>query len=162
LKQYKSMLVWVVLILLFVFIYQGLRSGGTGEEISFTQFINASTTATGDEAVDDVKVRGQLIEGTYKSGKVFRTSGDLKDFHKDLIAKGVDITYEREDANALWISILSTWLPMLLLLGLFFFFMRQLQSGGSRAMSFGKSRAKMMTENTNKVTFEDVISTSRP
>jgi cell division protease FtsH len=156
LKQYKSMLVWVVLILLFVFLYQGFKSGSTSDEISFTQFIHSATTAADGQAVDEVKVRGQAIEGTFKDGRTFRTSGDLKDFHKDLIAKGVDITYEREDANALWISILSTWLPMLLLLGLFFFFMRQLQSGGNRAMSFGKSRAKMMTENTNKVTFEDV------
>ena len=156
-KHYKSMLVWVVLILLFVFIYQGLKSGGGVPEISFTQFVTkAMNTTEVSQQVDTVTVRGNMIEGKFKNGDPFRTSGELKEFHKDLIAKGVDITYEREDANALWISILSTWLPMLLLLGLFFFFMRQLQSGGSRAMSFGKSKAKMMTESTNKVTFEDV------
>ncbi len=155
-KQYKSILVWVGLILVAVFIFQGVRSAGGGEDISFTQFIHAATTATDGQQVEKISVRGANIEGEFKDGKTFRTAGELKEFHKDLIAKGVDITYEREDQNALWISILSTWLPMLLLLGLFFFFMRQLQSGGSRAMSFGKSRAKMMTENTNRVTFEDV------
>ncbi len=157
-KHYKSMLVWVALILLFVFIYQGLRSGGGGPEITFTAFVNdALHTTDPNQQVDEITVRGTAIEGTRKAtGETFRTTGDIKDFAKDLINKGVIITYEREDQNALWISILSTWLPMLLLLGLFFFFMRQLQSGGSRAMSFGKSKAKMMTEATNKVTFEDV------
>jgi cell division protease FtsH len=153
------MLVWVVLILLFVLIYQGLRSGRAGEEISFTQFIHkavAQKDVRPGDRIDAITVHGNAIEGTTKDGTPFRTWGELKEFHKDLIANGIDITYEREDANAMWISILSTWLPMLLLLGLFFFFMRQLQSGGSRAMSFGKSRAKMMTESTNKVTFEDV------
>ncbi len=157
LKNYKSILVWVVLILLFVFIYQGLKSGGTGTEVTFTQFIHKATATTEvGQQVDEVTVRGAGIEFTTKDGERFRTSGDLKDFQKDLIAKGVDIRYENEEANAMWISVLSTWLPMILLLGLFFFFMRQLQSGGNRAMSFGKSRAKLMTEATNKVTFDDV------
>ena len=155
-KHYKSMLVWVILILLFVFIYQGLKTSNTGEGISFTQFMDKALKAEGEQRVDAITVRGEAIEGMLASGKRFTTTGDLKDFHKDLIGRGVDITYEREDANALWISILGTWLPMLLLFVLFFFFMRQIQSGGGRAMSFGKSRARLLNESTNKVTFEDV------
>ena len=155
-KHYKSMLVWVILILLFVFIYQGLKTSHTGEGISFTQFMDKALKAEGEQRVDAITVHGEAIEGMLASGKRFTTTGDLKEFHKDLIARGVDITYEREDANALWISILGTWLPMLLLFVLFFFFMRQMQSGGGRAMSFGKSRARLLNETTNKVTFEDV------
>jgi len=156
LKHYKSMLVWVILILLFVFIYQGLKTSHAGEAISFTQFMDKALKADGEQRVDTITVRGHAIEGMLASGSRFTTTGELKEFHKDLIARGVDITYEREDANALWISILGTWLPMLLLFVLFFFFMRQIQSGGGRAMSFGKSRAKLLNESTNKVTFEDV------
>ncbi len=158
-KQYRSMLVWLGVIVLVFLLWTGVHSGTAGAEISFTEFIHKAT-ATKDIAdadrVDEITVRGLQIEGINHGGRPFRTTGDLREFQKDLITHGVKITYEREDANALWISILSTWLPMIALLGLFFFFMRQLQSGGSRAMSFGKSRAKMMNENANKVTFEDV------
>ena len=158
-KQYRNMLVWVVLILLVVVLYTGVRSSAAGAEISFTEFIHKAT-ATKDIAekdqIDEITVHGLQIEGLTREGKPFRTAGDLKEFQKDLIVKGVKITYEREDANAVWVSLLLNWLPMLLLLGLIFVFMRQLQSGGSRAMSFGKSKAKMMTESTNRVTFEDV------
>jgi cell division protease FtsH len=169
LKHYKSILVWIVLIVLFVVIYHGLRSGGAGQPISFTNFVERAMRS--DEApagagkgaaerdlprVDKITVRGQQIEGIYSNGKRFTTTGDITEFQRDLITNGVDIHYEREDANAFWLSILGTWLPMLLLFVLFFFFMRQLQSGGGRAMSFGKSRAKLLNESTNKVTFDDV------
>lgn len=157
-KHYRSLFLWMTLILGVALAYKLMSLGGTPEEIPFSQFVNNALHSKDDaQAVDEIKVRGSLIEGRYKKDrKAFTTSGDLKEFNKDLIAKGVEITYEREDVNAFWVTLLTTWLPLLLAVGLFFFFMRQLQSGGSRAMSFGKSRAKMMTENTNKVTFEDV------
>lgn len=158
-KHFRSILVWIVLALLVAVVFTGVKSSEAGRDISFTEFINKATTSKDirdEDRVDSITVRGLGIEGLTRAGTPFRTNGDIKEFQKDLIGAGVKIKYEREDANALWISLLSTWLPMLLLLGLFVFFMRQLQSGGSRAMSFGKSRAKMMTESTNKVTFEDV------
>ncbi len=158
-KPYRSMLVWVGLILLVVVLYRGIEAGGPGSEVSFTEFIHKAT-ATKDIAdndrIDAITVHGPQLEGITKGGKVIKATGDLQEFQKDLVATGVKITYEREDSGAFWVAILSTWLPMLLLLGLFFFFMRQVQSGGTRAMSFGKSKAKMMTEATNKVTFDDV------
>ena len=155
-KHYKSMLVWVVLILLFVFIFQGLRNSAPGTAISFTQFMHKALKADdGLERVESIKVSGPHITGTLRNNERFSTTGDITEFQKDLVNRGVDITYERED-NGLWLSLLGTWLPMLLLFVLFFFFMRQLQAGGGRAMSFGKSRAKLLNESTNKVTFEDV------
>ncbi|MCO4764524.1 MAG: ATP-dependent zinc metalloprotease FtsH [Myxococcales bacterium] len=156
-KHYKSMLVWVVVILGFVFFYNSLKTRTAGKELSFTQFVHRATKADDEMMrVDRITVRGEAIEGQFQNGERFTTTGSLKDLQKDLINAGVEITYEREDANALWISILGTWLPMVLLFVLFFFFMRQLQSGGGRAMSFGKSRAKLLNESTNKVTFDDV------
>ncbi|MEY3011375.1 MAG: ATP-dependent metalloprotease [Pseudomonadota bacterium] len=156
-KHYKSMLVWVVLILVFVFLYQGLHSQGAGRPISFSQFVHKALKTSDDmERVETVVVHGNQIKGTLRDGTRFTTTGVIEELQRDLIDRGVDITYEREDANALWLSILGTWLPMLLLVVLFFFFMRQIQAGGGRAMSFGKSRAKLLNESTNKVTFEDV------
>ena len=156
-KHYKSMLIWVLVIVGFVLFYNNLKTRAAGKELSFTQFVHRATK-TKDEMmrVEKIKVRGAAIEGQFRDGQRFTTTGDLKELQKDLINAGVEITYEREDANAMWMSLLGTWLPMLLLFGLFFFFMRQLQSGGGRAMSFGKSRAKLLNESTNKVTFDDV------
>jgi len=156
LKHYKSMLVWVVLILLFVFIFQGLRSNPPGSTISFTQFMHkALKSEDGLERVEAIEVSGTQITGTLRNGKRFTTTGSIEEFQKDLVDRDVDITFKNED-NGLWLSLLGTWLPMLLLFVLFFFFMRQIQAGGGRAMSFGKSRAKLLNESTNKVTFEDV------
>ncbi len=156
-KHYKSMLVWVVVILGFVFFYNSLKTRTAGKELSFTQFVHRAL-GTKDKMmrVDRITVRGKSIEGQFQNGERFTTVGELKDIQKALIDNDVEITYENEEANALWLSILGTWLPMVLLFVLFFFFMKQLQSGGGRAMSFGKSRAKLLNESTNKVTFDDV------
>ena len=89
-KHYKSMLVWVILILLFVFVYQGLKTNNAGEAISFTQFMTKALKAESDlERVDAITVRGANIEGTLRDGTRFTTTGQLKEFHKDLIERGV-------------------------------------------------------------------------
>ncbi|MBW2524492.1 MAG: ATP-dependent zinc metalloprotease FtsH [Deltaproteobacteria bacterium] len=75
---------------------------------------------------------------------------------KDLVERGIKVTFEKEDASPFWSGALVTVVPMVLLLGMFYLFMRQLQTGGGKAMSFGKSRARMLNEAANKVTFEDV------
>jgi cell division protease FtsH len=75
---------------------------------------------------------------------------------KELLEHDVKFVYMPDDQNGLWGSILVTWVPMIFLLVVFFFFMRQLQASGGKAMSFGKARAKLLNENQNKVTFEDV------
>ena len=155
-KHYKSMVVWVVLILLFVFVFQSLRNGEPSTRVTFTQFVHkALKEGDRDHRVESIQVNGLQITGTLGNGDRFLTTGDIKEFQKDLVNRGVDITYKNED-NSIWLSLLGTWLPMLLLFVLFFFFMRQIQAGGGRAMSFGKSRAKLLNESTNKVTFEDV------
>ena len=164
-KNTKSLLIWIAVIFAIFVVIQQSATGGRVEQLSFTQFVNRAVawkdlpeTQRPKEAdrVADITVRGNNIEGTFHNGKAFRATGDVKEFHKDLIANGVEINYEREEANTWLFQLLINGLPMLVIIGLFFFFMRQIQSGGNRAMSFGKSRAKMMTEATNRVTFEDV------
>lgn len=76
--------------------------------------------------------------------------------YEELRQKGITPRYERGDSNNLFMSFVSNWLPLILIGGLFFFIMRQIQAGGGKAMSFGKSRARLLTENKNKVLFKDV------
>ena len=159
LKNTKSLLIWVAIIFAVFVVIQQSSTGGRTEQLSFTQFVNKSINIKDvpePQRVAEVTIRGNNIEGTFHNGKQFRTTGDIKEYHKDLISNGVEINYERDEANGWLFQLLINGLPMLVIIGLFFFFMRQIQSGGNRAMSFGKSRAKMMTEATNRVTFEDV------
>src|SRR5207245_8658636 len=75
---------------------------------------------------------------------------------KGLSDKGVDVKVENQEANSLWLTILTQWVPTVFLFLFFIFFMRQLQGTGGKAMSFGKSKAKLLSESRNKVTFADV------
>jgi cell division protease FtsH len=128
------------------------------EEISFSE-LNAAVDAG---KVKEVTIKGQEITGTYtdnagKEKKAFHTyAPDDPDLVKSLRAKNVKITAKPLDDNPWYMTLLVSWLPMLLLVGVWIFFMRQMQSGGGKAMSFGKSRAKLLTESTHKSTFADV------
>jgi cell division protease FtsH len=87
--------------------------------------------------------------------EVFSTSGPIDDLLDTLYATGATITFETETHSA-WQPFLVTWLPLIFLFGIFFFFMRQIQNGGGKAMSFGKSKAQLLTESHRKVTFNDI------
>jgi len=106
--------------------------------------------------VKRIELRGEEIQGVLADDSRFKTRGNIEPYQKELIARGVAIRYEKADGDAFWLSILGTWLPMLLLIFLVIFFFRQLQSGSGKALSFGKSRHRMMSDSQNKVTFKDV------
>jgi cell division protease FtsH len=90
-------------------------------------------------------------------GKIFKIIGNTTDEgYKFLVSNGLTPNYERGESNNMFASLLINWLPLILIVALFFFIMRQIQAGGGKAMSFGKSRAKLLTEHKNKVTFKDV------
>ena len=128
-------------------------------EVSFSEFLQA----VDDGRVSEVTIQGQKIHGRYKGerggpGEDFRAyvpeGGDL---WRTLREKGVDrIDFRPEDSEPWYLVAIVQWAPMLLLVGVWIFFMRQMQVGGGKAMSFGKSRAKLLSENTHKVTFADV------
>ncbi|MDA8121381.1 MAG: ATP-dependent zinc metalloprotease FtsH [Deltaproteobacteria bacterium] len=128
------------------------------EEISFSEL----NTAVDAGKVKEVTIKGQEITGKYtdtsgKDKKAFHTyAPDDPELVKTLRAKNVKITAKPLDDNPWYMTLLVSWLPMLLLIGVWIFFMRQMQSGGGKAMSFGKSRAKLLTESTHKSTFADV------
>ena len=122
-------------------------------EIVFSEF--TAGVERGD--VREVVIQGQNIQGKYKNGEPFRTfAPDDPELVKSLLQKNVKIAAKPEDDSPWYIVLLLNWFPMLLLLGVWIFFMRQMQAGGGKAMSFGKSRAKLLTENQHRVTFGDV------
>jgi len=155
-QSYKTVLLWVVLILMFVAFYQFFAQHGREQkEFAFSDFI--AKVEAGD--VRDVEVRDTNYVGHLRDGTEFHTVGPLDAtgaVFDRLQKKGIKVLYQKPEQNSFWVTVLVQYLPLVFLFLLFFFFMRQLQAGGGKAMSFGKSKAKLMTENHNKVTFADV------
>lgn len=157
-KQYqKTLLVWLVFGLFIVTVWSLFgKSGPVRTEKPFSEFLSS---VEGGQ-VKSITIIGQEYTGDYKDGSQFRSTGVMTDrilgtlekAHKEF---GTEYQIKKEEVGTFWV-ILAQWLPMLLIIGLFMFFMRQIQVGGGRAMSFGKSRARLMTENQSKVTFKNV------
>jgi cell division protease FtsH len=144
----------VILLLFALFnLFQGSAMRGAQEELKYSQFV---TKAEKGE-VSEVTIQGQKITGEYANGRSFETMvPEQTDVAAMLLAAGVEIDVApAEEVNPL-LSILISWFPMLLLIGVWIFFMRQMQSGGGKAMGFGKSRARLLTEKVGRVTFDDV------
>jgi len=121
--------------------------------LSFTEFVTAVTT----DQINTVTITGNEIQGTQKNGEQFRSMAppQFDNLGKLLIDKGIQFNYR--DANASpWAALLFNWAPILLMIGFWVFIMRQMQSGGNKALSFGKSKAKLSSSAQKKVTFKDV------
>src|SRR5215203_4062685 len=143
------LLILMVLLLVNVFTKQPTRD----QEMIFSDFL----AAVDKGEVTEVTVQGQDLHGKKTNGEAFRTfAPPYPELISDLRGKGVRIDARREDPEPFWYVLLVNWFPMILLIGLWVFFMRQMQVGGGKAMSFGKSRAKLLTENQHKITFDDV------
>lgn len=158
-QSHKTIALWIVIILLSVSILHFFNAKPTvRNKISFSEFTEAvkaghvqSVTIQNDEYL------GQYKEN-YKEGAYFETLGPVaSDQAYELLANSdVQIKYEKPEETPIWQQILISWMPMILLFGLFFFFMRQIQIGGGKALSFGKSKARLLNENQRKITFADV------
>jgi cell division protease FtsH len=123
------------------------------EKLSFSDFV----TAVDGGKVASVVIQGNDVLGKYTDGKDFRTykPSDAM-LSEKLLGKKIAVSAKPEEEKVSWFSIFISWFPLILLVGVWIFFMRQMQAGGGKAMSFGKSRAKLLTEAQGKVTFEDV------
>jgi len=156
-QSYKTFFLWAVLILLFFSFYSifSRQRGTEPREIDASEFYAA--VERGDVATATVK--GNTIQGAYKNRQhgEFRTVSPVDtQLLEKLRHHNVGYRFEKEEASSLWAQFLVSWMPLGVLCVLFIFLMRQLQAGGGKAMSFGKSRAKLLTENHNRVTFHDV------
>jgi cell division protease FtsH len=150
----KNIFVWLFIILLGLFIFNiYYKPKKTYETVIFSEFVSAVEA----NKIQAVTVQGRNIIGTFADGKEFRTyTPDDPDLMKTLKAHNVKINAKPDEDSGMWQNIFISWFPMLLLIGVWIFFMRQMQAGGGKAMAFGKSKARLVTGKENKVTFNDV------
>jgi cell division protease FtsH len=155
-SSYKTIGLWVILIALFVcFFHIFNRQTDEVQEPTFTALLSKIA----EKKVRQVSVRGNSYSGTFEdTHEKFRTIGPPADavMLQKLRESGVDVKYEKEEQSNLWLTILGQWMPLVFIFVFFVLFMRQLQGTGGKAMTFGKSKAKLLSESHNKVTFADV------
>ena len=156
-KFSRNIALWLViafLVLALFNLFQGTAQRGQELPLAFSDFL--TSVEAGD--IRDVTLQGSGITGHYRDGRNFSTyAPDNANLVPILTKYGVRISaLPYDDDSPTLFSILISWFPMLLLIGVWIFFMRQMQSGGGKAMGFGKSKARLLTENSNRVTFEDV------
>ncbi len=153
---YKNIALWLLISLVMIFLFNYFNTAEqarTKAALSYTQFLELVKA----DKVKSVTLQGDEISGEQKDGRHFKSYAPQDpDLVKNLQRKGVEITAKPKDDSPWYTTLLVSWLPMLVLVGIWIFFMRQMQSGGGKAMSFGKSRARLMTESSVKVTFKDV------
>ena len=153
----KNIILWIVIGLLLIALFnlfQNSSSTNSNSEISFSDFLIAADNGN----ISEVKIVGNNVTGFFDDGRSFSTySPNYPELIGKLSESGVKIVAEPSDRSMHPIlSILLSWFPMLLLIGVWIFFMRQMQGGGGKAMGFGKSKAKLLNEAVGKVTFDDV------
>jgi cell division protease FtsH len=153
----RNLALWVIIALLLVVLFNLFQPGTTrtaATQVAYSDFINEVNGGR----VRDVVIQGRTVSGQLTDGRTFQTyTPEDSTLVQRLTDKGVRVIAKPEDSdvNPLLHYLLS-WFPMLLLIGVWVFFMRQMQAGGGRAMGFGKSRARMLTEKQGRVTFDDV------
>jgi cell division protease FtsH len=152
---YKNLALWLVIGMIMIAVFNIFNQPlNSQSEVIFSEFMNEVESGK----ITEVTIQGDLISGTYLDGRSFQTMTPSKD--QDLIRilreKGVRIVVVAPEQTSWYMNILISWFPMILLLGIWIFFMRQMQAGGGKAMSFGKSKARLMNEDKNKITFKDV------
>ncbi len=156
-NNFRNLALWIIIALLLVAlfnIFQGPVQRQGRAPISFSEF-NSQIVA---DQIRSVNIAGNHVEGQFKNGTQFTT--DLPEEHTGLTQRmldhGVDVKARAEGDNITLLSVFINWFPMLLFVAVMIFLMRQMQAGGGKAMGFGKSRAKMLTERQGRVTFDDV------
>ena len=151
---YKNLSLWLVISLMMILLFNLFnKPKPTQERLNYSEFV----TAVDAGKVKSVVIQGNDVLGKYADGKEFRTykPSDAM-LSESLLEKKVEVSARPEEEKFSWFSLFISWFPLILLVGVWIFFMRQMQSGGGKAMSFGKSRAKLLTEAQGKITFEDV------
>jgi cell division protease FtsH len=151
---YKNLALWLVISLMMILLFNLFNQSRIQDsEISYTEFMSRVEKGS----VAGVVIQGQEIAGTQVDGTRFKTfAPDDADLINILRSRGVTIKAKPPTESPWYMNILVSWFPMVLLIAVWIFFMRQMQSGGGKALSFGKSRARLLSEHSAKVTFEDV------
>ncbi|MFZ5758969.1 MAG: ATP-dependent zinc metalloprotease FtsH [Thermodesulfobacteriota bacterium] len=150
---YKNLSMWLVIGLTMILLFNMFNQPQTGViEMSYTDFLDAVAS----ESIGQVTIQGDEIIGN-SGGKNFRVIAPMDtDLIPELRKAGVNIMVKQKEETPWYITILVSWFPMLLLIGVWIFFMRQMQMGGGKAMSFGRSKHRVLESGSAKVTFKDV------
>jgi len=161
-NSHKTILVWAMLLFTFFLVWQLINPRTTDQKLAFSEFIQKVEKSPADFKSTPLQIRmnGNNAEfrGTLKKGdEVFVTTGFIGEQTLEKLNKA-NIPYEitREAEGGFWQQMLITWLPIIVVAVVFLLFMRQLQMGGGKAMSFGKSKARLLSESQKKITFADV------
>ncbi|MFH1951808.1 MAG: ATP-dependent zinc metalloprotease FtsH [Pseudomonadota bacterium] len=150
---YKNLALWLVISLMMVMLFQIFKQPDRSSRVgvSYSDFL----TMVDSGSVNQVTIQGENISGMSTQGPFKTYAPKDPELISLLRSKGVKITAKPQEDSS-WFQVFLSWVPMLLLIGVWVFFMRQMQAGGGKALSFGKSRARLMTDSQEKVTFEDV------
>jgi cell division protease FtsH len=152
-------LFWLLIVVSAVLLWQLVKSAHDGQkdqELSNTQFISDLE----QNNIQEFTVTGMEVRGKFRNGSIFHTNAPTNYFTpevlKDFRAKGINVYFRDPSSGSLPLQLLGTWAPLILLGALWFFMIRQMQTGGNKALSFGKSRARLLSMQQKKVTFKDV------
>jgi len=149
---YKNLALWLVISLMMVILFNIFKTPDRGTTLTgYSDFLSMVE----DESIIQVTIQGDNISGMSRQGMFKTFAPKDPELIKLLRSKGVKITAKPEDDSS-WFHMFLGWVPMLLLIGVWILFRRHMQVGGGKALSFGKSRARLMTDSQEKVTFEDV------
>jgi len=150
----KNLALWLVISLLMIMLFNMMTQKDTEQkQINYTEFLSA----VDDGQISNVTFQGNKVTGLYIDGKKFQTYAPMDEqLIPDLKEEGITIEAKPLDDQGFWFTLLISWGPILLLIAVWIFFMRQMQGGGGKAMSFGKSKAKLLTDTQGLVTFKDV------
>lgn len=153
-RSYRNILFWIAAGIVIIILWSLLQApGAVKKEVNFSQFM----TEVESNNVGEVTISGNQIKGKYTDGTDFKTvsPSQFDDLVKILREHKVNITV-KDTSRSPWFSYLFTWFPIIILILFWVFFMRQMQAGGNKALSFGKSRAKLFSAIQKKITFKDV------
>ncbi|MBF0458937.1 MAG: ATP-dependent zinc metalloprotease FtsH [Nitrospirae bacterium] len=153
-NAYKNIFVWLFIGGLMIVLFNLLSvQKPMQEELIFSDFLDKLKSGS----LEEVMIKENEVTGKLKDGKVFRTFAmEYPDLVKELMGKNVKITVKPPVSNPWYVNFFFSWGPIIFLALIWIFFMRQMQVGGNKAMSFGKSKARLVSDKTNKVTFKDV------
>jgi cell division protease FtsH len=155
----KTVLFWLLIVVSAVLLWEvvkGARDGQKDAELNSSQFI----TDVDQGKIHELTVNGMEVRGKLTDGSAFHTTMPTNYFTPEMLnnlqSKGVNINFRDINSGSLPLTLLGTWAPLILLGALWFFMIRQMQTGGNKALSFGKSRARLLSMQQKKVTFKDV------
>ena len=153
-NKYRNVFVWMLMIVMTILLFNLLNAPKkVEEEMIFSEFIAKLDAGS----VEEVVITENYVTGRLRDGKKFKTYlAAYPDLVKDLKAKGVKITAKPPEQNPWYVNFFFSWGPIIFLVLIWIFFMRQMQTGGNKALSFGKSKAKLMSDKAVKITFADV------